>query len=257
MRPFLLCLLTAALLLPIPIAANEDVTPVAATATNTLEIVGPNGAVKPGEDAWLKIGGLTLDEIKTAKSAGSFDMTVFPLSGVRVHATYDWLNDSLELLFRSEHPGEHLVKLHLVRNGKLEIAGIVVAVEGDSPNPQPGPDPKPEPGPLPPGTRLALILWETKTTTAGQANVKEALRKHLSQSANIQFRALDPDQPSENNWADPIKLEVAKRALALPVLAAIVLPPESSTSAEPFFAGVEPLPATGEDAIRFIEEALP
>lgn len=252
MRPFVLLLITAAMLLPLPIAADEDVTPRAATAANTLTIVGPEGSVEPGEDAYLKISGLTLDEIKAAKSDGLFDLTVFPLVGVRVHATYDWLNDSLELMFRAESAGEYLCKLHLVREGKLEIAGIVVAVEGDSPNPQPGPDPAP--GPLPQGTRLALILWESRQVTVQQATVKETLRRHLLPSPNIQFRTLDPDQPSENNWADPIKAEVAKRGIALPVLVACVLP--SDTPDSPYFAGVEALPVTGEAAIKLVEEAL-
>ena len=255
MRQILLSLMTAALLLPMPVSAVEDVKPSTEVVANTLNIVGPLEAVKPGADAWLKIDGLTVDEIKQAKKDGLFDLTVFPLTNVRVHASYDWLQDTLELTFRAQSPGEYLVKLHLVRSGKLEIAAAVVAVEGVSPNPQPGPDPKPEPGPLPQGTRLALILWESSAVTVQQANVKEALRKSLAGS-NIQFRCLEPDQPSENDWAKPIQEEVARRKVNLPALVVSVLINNTNTD-EVFFAGVDPLPASGDAAIAYVKEKLP
>jgi hypothetical protein len=238
--------------------AVEDVTPATVTAGTTLEIVGPIDAIAPGADAWLKVSGLTLDEIKAAKANGQFDMTVFPLSGVRVHATYDWLNDTLELMFTAEHPGEYLVKLHLLREGKLEIAAIVVAVEGDSPDPfpDPKPDPEPDPSPIPPGPRLALILHESSAITHQQAAVAESLRRYLSQrpadKQQCLYRLLDKDTPTVGNWADPYKAEIARRQIVLPALVLAVLP----TSGDPFFVSVDPLPLTAADAVKLVEEGL-
>ena len=160
MRRLLLALCMTGLLLAPCAVGSEDVTPKSAVAGATLAITGPEGSVAPGQDAWLKIDGLTLDEIKAAKSAQLFDLTVFPLKNVRVHATYDWLNDELELMFRAQEPAEYLVKLHLVRDGKLEVAAIVVVVEGDQPDPKPDPDPDPEPDPKPgPGQKWQVMLF--------------------------------------------------------------------------------------------------
>lgn len=255
MKQIILCLILAAALLPMPPTFGaEDVTPAAIDAGATLNIVGPEGAVLPDEDAWLKISGLTLDEIKKAKADGLFDMTVFPLDGVRVHATYDWLQDTLELMFTAQKPGEYLVKLHLVREGKMEIAAIVVTVEGDQPNPQPGPDP--QPGPIPQGTRLALVLHEASEITPQQATVAEALRRHLAGKPTCLYRLLDKDTPAKNQWTSPYLAQVQAKGLSLPVLVVSVLPDSTNNIAAPYFVSVDALPATAEEAIAQVEEAL-
>lgn len=154
---FSTCLILATLL---PMAnATDDVTPKSAVAGATLNVIH-EGSVKPGEQAYLKIAGLTLDEIQRAKKDGLFDLTVYPLKDVRVHASYDWLNDQLELVFQAKSPAEYLVKMHLVRDGKLEIAAIVVVVEGDVPLP-PKPDPpKPDPpDPPKPGQKYQVMFF--------------------------------------------------------------------------------------------------
>jgi hypothetical protein len=164
-RQMLLWIILAAVVLPMPPAnCAEDVTPSAIDVGATLNIVGPTDAVQPDDDAWLKIDGLTLDEIKSAKAAGMFDMTVFPLTGVRVHATYDWLNETLELMFTAKNPGEYLVKLHLVRDGKMEIAAIVVVVEGDRPNPPLPPDPPTPDPPVPNPTEKWQVMFFVEST---------------------------------------------------------------------------------------------
>jgi hypothetical protein len=255
-RQMLLWIILAAVVLPMPPAnCAEDVTPSAIDVGATLNIVGPTDAVQPDDDAWLKIDGLTLDEIKSAKAAGMFDMTVFPLEGVRVHATYDWLNETLELLFTAKNPGDYLVKLHLVRDGRMEIAAIVVAVEGDDrPDPQPGPEP--QPGPVPRGTRLALVLHESSEITPQQAAVTDALRRHLAGNSRCLYRLMDKDTPAQGQWTAPYLEQVQAKGLSLPVWAVSVLADKNNKLSAPYIVFVESLPATAEQAIAKVEEAL-
>lgn len=245
--------LAFALLLTPAVYAVEDVTPATITAGSTLEIVGPTDAIAPGADAWLKVSGLTLDEIKAAKAANQFDMTVFPLTGTRVHATYDWLNDTLELMFRASTPGEYLVKLHLLRDGKLEIAAIVVVVEGDFPDPFPDPKPDPDPSPIPPGPRAVVIISESLDRTPQEVAVETQVRRYL-ESQGVAFSLIDPTTPTVDNWLAPYLAEVKKRKLALPVLAVTVLP--SPTRVEPHFIVAGSLPGRAAEALTIIQEAL-
>ena len=232
-RILLLALLACWLALPVAYG-DEDVTPSSVTAGSTLDIVGPESAIQPSVDVWLTIKGLTLDEIKSARESALFDMTVFPLAGTRVHASYDWLNDTLELMFRAQLTGEYLVKLHLVRDGKLEIAAIVVAVEGDQPDPFPDPDPDPDPpGPL--AKMWVIVVEESKDRTPAQAQIllDPILRKWLTANGH-EIRLADRHQPAADltEW-------IAQAGSALPYL--FIVGPGG---------GVEwkgPLPTTKED----------
>jgi len=142
------------LLILVPCHAAQDATdftPQSETASATLDIAGPDGPIDPDEEVYLRIHGLTLAEVEEAQDAHLFDLTAFPLGGVKIKASYDWMFRTLDLEFRAKHAGQYLVKLHLVRDGELEIAAIVVTVDGDAPDPNPpppppDPDPEPEPG---------------------------------------------------------------------------------------------------------------
>ena len=215
--------------------------------SGALSITGPDGAVKPNEDAWLKIGGLTLDEIKTAKAAGNFDLTVFPLNGVRVHAAYDWLNDRLELMFRASDTGEHLVKLHLVRDGKLEIAAVAVTVTGKEPSPNPPVPPTPPPTP---GDRFVLIVSETKDRTPQEAATLATLRRWLTDQ-KIQWRIIDPTTEAE--WMRPHAAKLKEAGVKGTALMVFVPASDSHPGA---YLAVEPLPGRSQEAIARIEEAL-
>jgi len=154
------------LLVIVPCHAAEDATdftPQSTTASSTLDIVGPDEAIDPGEEVYLRIQGLTLAEVEEAQDAHLFDLTAFPLGGVKIKASYDWMFRTLDLEFRAKHPGQYLVKLHLVRDGKLEIAAIVVTVDGDAPDPEPDPDPPlpPDPEPEPGGPWQILMFHES------------------------------------------------------------------------------------------------
>jgi len=171
--------------------AEENLTPATVAASNTLAITGPTGSISAGETVYLEIDGLTLDEIKAARAAHQFDLTLFPLNGARVHAAYDWLNDQLELAFTANEAGEYLIKLHLVREQKLEIAGIIVVVEGDNPDPFPHPIVQAD---------LITIIEETDDRSLGMEGAKLAL--HLSQvqlylkNIHFPYQILDDDQPA-------------------------------------------------------------
>ena len=181
----------------LPLYADENITPQTPTAANTLSITGPEGVVKTNSLVYLEIEGLTLDEIKAARAAQQFDMTLFPLNGAKVHAAYDWLNDQLELSFTASEPGEYLVKLHLIRSApaacKLEIAAIVVVVEGGD---------TPDPFPYPP--TLITILEETDDRANGVdgARLAQHLAEVISYLKKLQFpyQLLDDDQPAAQAW---------------------------------------------------------
>jgi len=170
---------------------GTDILPDSIDASSTLSVDGPDEPIQVREDAYLLIGGLTLDQIKQAKKDGLFDLTVYPRKGVSVKASYDWLNDLLELRFEARQPGSYLVKLHLVRDGKLEIAATEVFVEGDEPEPDPDPSPDPEPQPTP-GPKKVIIFSESSTRTLNQAKMLSQLRQ-----SNANALILDP-KPDTN-----------------------------------------------------------
>ena len=193
LRSIFICVLSIGAALPL--FADENITPQTPTAANTLVITGPNSAIPINTTVYLEIEGLTLDEIKAARAAQQFDMTLFPLNGAKVHAAYDWLNDQLELSFIASEPGEYLVKLHLIRvsesnSAKLDIAAIVVVVEGGD---------TPDPFPLPITPTLITIIEETDDRSVGLEGAKLALHLNQVQSylKNLPFpyQILDDDQP--------------------------------------------------------------
>ena len=214
--------MSVAVLLMTAVTIGADMTPTSPTAGSTLTITGPDHHIEPGEEVDLLIEGLTLDEIKQAKAEDRFDVTVFPLAGVKIDASYDWLFDTLELEFEADRPGEYLVKLHLVRESVLEIAAIVVTVEGDSPNPQPGPDP--EPGPTPPLQDLMVtIITEADDQLIGLegaylSNHIEQVRAYLKH-LNVQYRIWDQDQPIATNFVEVLKEKSLTRTPAMVVSA--------------------------------------
>ncbi len=182
----------------------EDITPRAVGVGDTLSITGPSDPVKVSEGAWLKIEGLTLEEIKQAKKANLFDLTVFPLDDVRVHASYDWLNDNLELSFKAKKPGKYLVKMHLVRNGKLERAATVVKVGGDVP-----PDPIDPPDPTD-GPRQVLFIVESSelpSLTRPQQGILSSLtlRKELAKAGHVLLGIHDKDSSGVDGVPDHLK----------------------------------------------------
>lgn len=259
------------LVAPLAIAQELEITDggitIAATVTDSdIGITGPTEA-KPAEEVTCRITGTpTIDLAKPLVDqidwlVGSRRMTVsLCIPGqeavqldVRAEMVFGASGATLQPLVRFPvgEAGEYRVLVDW-NPDPAQLVWHMLTVEDDE-NPQPGPGP--EPGPLPQGERLALILWESSQPTVEQAATKEALRRFLaSRPSGPMFRVLDPDQPSENPWAATIKAEVSNRSLSLPVLVACVLP--QPTSAEVFFVGVEPLPATGAEAIAYVEEAL-
>jgi hypothetical protein len=175
MKRFHAAATAAALLCLLPAYApgqSSNITPASPTAGATLDLVGPAGSIQPGEDAELRLAGLTLDELQAAQDRGNFDLTAWPLAGLRLRSYYDWMDRKLKLDFRAARPGEYLVKLHLVRNGAQEIAAVVVTVAGEVPPVPPQPDPTPNPYPSPPANWQAAvkpILQTSPSPTYSQA----------------------------------------------------------------------------------------
>ena len=160
MKRFLPAAIAAALLCLLPAYApgqSSNITPASPTAGATLDLVGPTGPIQRGEEAELRLAGLTLEELQAAQDRGNFDLTAWPLSGLRLRSYYDWMDRKLKLDFRARDPGEYLVKLHLVRNGAQEIAAVVVTVAGEVPPVPPPPDPTPNPYPTPPANWQAAV----------------------------------------------------------------------------------------------------
>lgn len=159
MKRFHAAAIAAAILCLLPVYApgqSSDITPASPTAGATLDLVGPAGSIQPGEDAELRLAGLTLDELQAAQDRGNFDLTAWPLAGLRLRSYYDWMDRTLKLDFRARDPGEYLVKLHLVRAGAQEIAAVVVTVDGKQ-----EPPPNPPVPPVPPGPRHLVVIEET------------------------------------------------------------------------------------------------
>jgi len=210
-------------LMLVPCRAAEDatdLTPRSPTSSSTLAIVGPGEAIDAGEEVYLRIQGLTLAEVVEAQDAQLFDLTAFPLAGVKIKASYDWMFRTLDLEFRAKHEGEYLVKLHLVRAGKLEIAAIVVSV-GVNPNPEPDPKPDPDPDPTPPpplAEMWVIVVEETSQRTPEQARVllDPTVRQWMAKNQH-RFRILDKDQTSADlqPW---INRATAQPGIALPRL---------------------------------------
>jgi hypothetical protein len=209
MRDTLLALLLL-LLVTVGLAAepSADVTPSSTTASSTLRMIGPGEPIEMGEDVNLLIEGLTLKEIEAAQDREDaediklFDITAFPLRGVKIEAGYDWLFRTLKLEFESKYSGTYLVKMHFVRDGQLEIAAIEIEVKGDKPGPDPPkPDP-PDPDPiLPPLKNLQVILMLEHTDRRNPGGVQlfehiDAVKVYL-RTLQLQWTTSDNDQ---SNW---------------------------------------------------------
>lgn len=154
--------------------------------------------------------------------------------------------------FPAGQPGEYRVVVDW-NYGQNQFVEHTVVVEGDSPDPFPDPKPDPKPGPIPDGTRVVMVLSESSTRTPSEVEVETSLRRQLaSLSSPPHYQLLDPDTPSQGNWADPYKAEVAAKQVALPALVVAVLP----SSGVPVFVGVRPLPETSVEALAFVKEVL-
>lgn len=158
-----------------------------------------------------------------------------------------------QVQFGVADPGEYRLVVDW-NYGQNQLVEHIVAVEGDQPNPQPGPDP--QPGPIPSGTRLALILHESSEISPQQAAVAEALRRHLASKPVCLYRLLDKDTPAQGQWTAPYLEQIQAKGLSLPVLAVSVLADSTNNLASPYFVSVDPLPATAEQAIAKVEEAM-
>ena len=241
-------LITLALLAGLTaIATAGDMTPASPTAGATLDLIGPTGAIQPGEEAELKINNLTLEEIQAAKKAGHFDLTVYPLEGVNVDASYDWLFSQLELEFSAKQPGKYLVKLALDRTPTIddpwEIAAVVITV-GDKQDDDPNP---PQP-PTPSGPRQLVLVWESgdQSPAVAAATLSAELKAYLSQHGHHLW-IVDQDQQNHFGQSAPtgfaLWIEKAKTHGPLPVLF-INAAASSGDSAKTLYQGPPPATAT-------------
>lgn len=140
--------------------------------------------------------------------------------------------------------------------GQNQLVEAIVTVEGDSPDPFPDPGPDPQPGPVPKGTRLVLVLAEAQEVTAAQAEVVRSLDSYLRTTPSHRYRYLDPDTPTQGEWAAPYKAKVQELGLSLPVLLVSVLPDSSNKLSAPYFVHAGELPETSAEALTEVKEAL-
>jgi hypothetical protein len=228
------------------------------TASADLAINGPT-EVDVGQEVELALSGVTLDELLAAREAGNLDLTVWPAEGVDVDPQYDWLLDRLGIEFEATRPAKYLIKLHLVRDGPLEVAEAVVVVSGE---PQPGPSPDPPVPPVPPdppepGKRFVLVIYETGLTGrmgATQAAVMYGLRLYLETKGH-EWRFVDQDLKDSQTgqtpeWLRPYLTLIRERRLDVPVL--IVTAPESESIVRSQVAA-ELLPDTAVAAIQIVK----
>jgi len=212
-----------------------------------LSITGPTEAVKPGEDTWLQVSSLTLDEIKAAKAENKIHFTVYPKLDAQLNASYDLLNDqpddTLGLLFEAKYPADYLIQIDIYRNEKLEVASFVVIVDGEEPDPGPRPDPEPEPEP-PKIATWAIIVEERSDRTSLPANQRlvfesKAIRELLPAGQFVLYdrHSTDPDGKSY--------IEQAK-TMTMPVLFLV------DKNGDVVFSG--PLPATVDATVKLIGE---
>lgn len=159
----------------------------------TLTLTGPAEAAV-GEEIEMVVTGVTLDELTKAVDDEQFDLTLWPDKRVDLDPTYNWMTRQIELELTAQISGEYLVKLTLVRNGKLEVADHVCIVGQSGPDP---PDRNPYPAPtewrravepmtqldLPPGDATRIAEWYARVAkTARTDNALQTtadLRAHL------------------------------------------------------------------------------
>lgn len=260
-----------------PVIAG-DITPKEAISGTTLVIIGPDEPVQVGQEIELTMEGLTLQELMEAQDDGRFELTIFPLKGVKVDANYDWLERRLELDFKSTMPGEFLIKMQIDRKvewqtnealkddkGELikyvtvlpvrDIAAIVVVVEGDDdPFPDPDPDPDPDPSPLPPLPTLQVTLLVEQddrgsgTEGAALANHVETVREYLK-PLPCQYRIWDPDQEAGKEFLELLKLK--SPPISPP---AVILTVPSTETGEMMLVDAVTFGSTGEATVAALKE---
>lgn len=141
-----------------------------------LAINGPAEAAL-GEDVDLVVTGAGLDELIEARRDGRLDLTFWPVEDADLDPGYDWITDAVELEFTADRPGLYLVKLSLVRLGRLETAQIVVSVIGEVPPANPYPAPGAELRRLvEPVTRLTIEPGEAERIAAVYWEIGEAVK---------------------------------------------------------------------------------
>ena len=143
-------------------------------------------------------------------------------------------------------PGKYLL---IVAGGLGDYPGIAtkwITVTGDGPNPDPDPIP-----PVP-GKRFVLVLEETGTRTAKQAQTIEGLRAYLTTKRHS-YRVLDQDAVGPDGkqpaWLVAYKAALAKAGVSIPCL--IV---GDSLAGGKVYAAVA-LPATKEAAVKVVQDA--
>ncbi len=259
-RAILAGMISVALLGP---AIAGDITPRSPTAGSTLDVIGPGGDIEPGERTELKIEGLTLAEVQEAMSAGRFDLTVFPLAGTTVDASYDWLFGQLEIKFEASRPGDYLVKMILDRtpaeDDPFEVAATVVTVagDGDEDDTDDGDDDSGPPSPpIPSGRRELIVVWESGEPSAAvaAATLSAELKAYLA-SQDHHLWIVDQDAVGPDGKSAPAGFAPwIQRATAggLPRLFITAASPGDSSAAEILYQG--PPPATADAWLALIKK---
>jgi len=219
-------------------------------AAADLTITGPGEPVDPGELVQLTIEDLAVAKLPTAR------VIHFPRRRVVVFAAQLWGGTPV-VFFQAKIPGEYLVA---VTAGE-DYGEIVIEVGGEDPDPDPDPKPDPDPDPVPPGPRFVLMISETETITAQQANVIEDVGIYCDEAGH-DWRSKDPDTvegatgktPAWLKWyLDEMKRQdfIPGGKLGGPVIV-VATPPDASGRGK--LLTMEWMPDTTEEAIALIKK---
>lgn len=269
MKRILLTLIAAALLLPMPVLAQDAAvtvpgySPSNAAVADPISITGPDTA-KNGEVVTCRLAGTPtidlskplLDQLAWLMGADQMfaylampgqQMVPLDVEGTIVFGA-SGATMRPQVSFTAADPGEY--RLIVDWNfGQNQLVEHVVTVEGDQVNPQPGPDP---PGPIPHGSPLFFLVLETESKTADQETILLSIRKHLEQTSH-QYRLLDPSQQEKTEWVKSCLQYLADNQVQVPALVASV-----QTSGTSFPNGVVCFSATSwpgraDEAVAWIK----
>ena len=222
-------------------------------AWGEVTIEPPSGTVVSGWPVNFKITGLAAEDLPRVAIRGEPASCFVELKHGKTGGLF--------IEFEAAKNGPHALVLAISTSQKPIIIVAAIDVGGDDPRPDPEPDPDPDPDPdptPPPGPRTIVVIIERSTPipTPDQAKVLRDLDQWKEREGYTPetYRIADPDlKDSEGEpakWLQPYLQALQRHGVQHP---AIIVDAEPFGSVEAYDV-VEPLPATGAEAIQVIEK---
>ncbi len=179
-----------------------------------IELIGPEEPISIGEIVDFAVGGMTDADLENS------DVTHYPREKVRCKPYLTWGKKPM-IEFSARRTGKYLLKVSVVRDGKIETDERIIVVGGEDDEPDPFPEPEPEPNPE---DMAIVIVSESADRSPTEAILHQQIRNYLK-GKSIAWKIADPNTLNQDDeipeWFKNINQKIVTSTLPVIVKAGI------------------------------------